>query len=264
MSVGTLVAQSPPADPWTLVPPFPAACYRSEDFSAPADKAHAALEAARARQEEMNAAIEEEYRTLDMSEMAQRMQAFMMKDPERAMAMMQAMNAAGAKASEDIQRGSTTAGRLENELRAHTTKFQAAVEGVRNPIQAQIKTLVDAKALPRHGDVIAFATAAEEAQYLGLVTRLNADYDKICGAWWGPTGAFQGWLRDLRTHIAEDLILGDDQVAAAKAVQFAILETPSAGYRSTAATTGVLEYLRRARAVYELRPHRIEIPKSAR
>jgi hypothetical protein len=62
----------------------------------------------------------------------------------------------------------------------------------------------------------------------------------------------------------ENVITPADQIDAVKAVQFAILETPSAGYRSTEAMEGVREYLRRAQAVYGFRPHRIEVPTSAR
>jgi hypothetical protein len=60
------------------------------------------------------------------------------------------------------------------------------------------------------------------------------------------------------------LIPSDDQVGAAKAMQFALMETPTEGYRSTTAMKHVRDYLRRAREVYELRPGRFPVPKSAR
>ena len=255
-----LLAQTAAPDPWQQVPQLPTTCYQSEDFSAPADKASAALQTAIDRQEAINEGIEKEFREMDMAEMAQRMQAFMQKDPQRAMAMMQAMNSASAEVNSDVQRAASTGGPLEEELKGLTAKFRAAVDGVRNPIQAQIDKLVTAKTLPAHGDAIIFANAADEAQYLGLVARLNTDYDKICGAWWGTTGSFQGWLRKLKAF-QEEFVLSDDQVAASRAMQFAILEGPTGGYRSTQAMTTVQEYLRRARAVYDLRPHRIAVGK---
>lgn len=274
MGSAALVIQTPSAaqtrsaaqtssDPWTQVPAFPTTCYRGEDFSGPADKASADLEAAIARQEATNASIEEEFKKMDMAEMARRMQAFMMKDPQRAAAMMQAQQGAAASAGAGVQRAAANVGKIEEDLKDHTAKFQAAVKGARDPIDAQIKQLAT-KALPAHGDDIRFATAAEEAQYLGLMARLNTDYDKICGAWWGATGTFQGWLRSLKTYTVDNLIPSDDQVGAAKALQFAIMDTPTGGYRSTAAMKHVREYLRRARGVYELRPGRIQVPKSAR
>src|SRR5262245_11380131 len=84
LAVGSaaLLAQAPPADPWTQVPAFPTTCFRTEDFSASADRASAALEAAIARQEKINEGIEQEYKKLDMGEIMKRMQAFMMKDPQ--------------------------------------------------------------------------------------------------------------------------------------------------------------------------------------
>jgi hypothetical protein len=241
LSSGALVAQAPPADPWTLVPPFPTTCFRSEDFSAPADEATSALNAAIERQSTINANIEKEYHEMDMGEMAQRMQAFMLKDPQRAMEMMQAMNATSASVTDKVQQAQAVAPRLEQELKDHAAKFQAAVNSARNPIQAQIDKLVETKNVSASGLSIEFATAADEAQYLGLMNRLNADYEKICTIWWGANGPFQSWLRNFKTHMIENVITPADQIDAVKAVQFAILETPSAGYRSTEAMEGVRE-----------------------
>jgi hypothetical protein len=257
---GALVAQSPTADPWRQVPPLPATCYQSEDFSAPAGKASEALGAAIARQDAINAEIEKEFHEMDMAEMAQRMQAFMLKDPQRAAEVLGAMNTAGAAATETVQRAARESEPLEKELKGLTAKFQAAVDGVRKPIEAQIQQLMT-KTLPAHGDAIYFATPAEEAQYLGLQARLNTDYDKICGAWWGPKGSFQTWLQNYRTYLVDNVIPTEDQVAAAKALQFAIMETPSGGYRSTSAMKGVQEFLVRAGQVYALRPHRLAVGK---
>jgi hypothetical protein len=242
-----------------MVPAFPATCYQSEDFSAPADKAYAALAAAIERQQKINAAIEQEFKEMDMAEMAQRMQAFMMKDPQRAADMLRGQQAVAAAASDKIQRAADTVGPLEAALKNHTAKFQAAVKGVRDPIDAQMKQLTDAKALPAH-EFVVFGTAADEAQYLGLLARLNTDYEKICAAWWGPSGAFQTWLGDLKTYYA-NLILSDEQAAAAMAFKFALLDTPSGGYRTTHAMSHVQQYVRRAREVFELRPQRIAVGK---
>lgn len=265
LAVGStgLWAQTAPADPWTRVPPFPTACYRGEDFSGPADKASAELEAAIARQEAINASIDAEFKKMDSSQIAMRMQAFMMKDPQRAAAIMLGQQALAASARDGVEQASANVGNLEADLKNHTVKFQAAVRGVQDPVHAQIKQLMT-KALPAHADDVRFGTAAEEAQYLGLVARLNTDYDKICGAWWGQTGPFQTWLGSLKSHIVNNLIPSDEQANAAKAMQFAIMDTPTGGYRSTTAMTHVREYLRRARGVYELRPGRIQVPKSAR
>ena len=85
----THVAQSQPGappGPFAKVPPLPTACYlANETFP---DKLAAAREtvlADRTRQQEINDKIEKDYQSLDPMEMTQRMQQWMMENPQEAM-----------------------------------------------------------------------------------------------------------------------------------------------------------------------------------
>ena len=74
--------------PWARVPAFPTGCYQNvapntaDPFYANLEAAKAAVTADRERQVAINAQIEQEFNSIDPMEMAQRMQQWMMSNPQ--------------------------------------------------------------------------------------------------------------------------------------------------------------------------------------
>jgi hypothetical protein len=96
------------AGPWAKVPAFPTGCYQNvapnsaDPFYAALEAAKAAVAADRERQVAINAQIEQDFNNIDPMEKAQRMQQWMMSNPQEAMAFAQAAQAAPAQAEADI------------------------------------------------------------------------------------------------------------------------------------------------------------------
>ena len=97
------------AGPWAKVPAFPTGCFEYVDDNQ-ADPFYAKLEAAETaiksdidRQEAINEKIAEEFRNIDPMEQAQRMQQWMMSNPQEAMAFVQAAQNAPASGQADQQ-----------------------------------------------------------------------------------------------------------------------------------------------------------------
>ena len=72
--------------PFARVPPLSAACYAGDDpFPARLEAAREAVNTEREKQASVNATIEKEFQSLDPMVMSQRMQEWMMSNPQEAM-----------------------------------------------------------------------------------------------------------------------------------------------------------------------------------
>jgi hypothetical protein len=99
------------AGPWAKVPALPTSCFQRAAANQP-DPFYARLEAAKTavaadieKQSAINRKIEEEFNNIDPMEKAQRMQQWMMSNPQEAMAYMQAAQAAPAEARRKVLAG---------------------------------------------------------------------------------------------------------------------------------------------------------------
>jgi hypothetical protein len=246
-----VAAQTTAADPWSRVPPATTNCYVNDGFDDKIDKAVAALDADISRQTELNAKIKEQFQAIDGMEKARRMQAWMMKNPQEAMKMMQGLQTAGATINSQITASSTNGPRLDQEFKDHAANFRAAVDNALKPIEAKMAELTRTKGIQAEGGVT-FAPA-DQAQYAVLIKQKNVAYEKVCGSFFGPTTIFATWLSGYKTHVISDVIAPQETSDAAMVSQMAIMDSPTGGYRSTAKLEGVRDYLRRVRAAYDLR-----------
>jgi hypothetical protein len=257
--------------PWAKVPPLSTLCYQytgevADPFYAQLDSAKAAVSADLEKQNAINAKIAEEYQNIDPMEQAQRMQQWMMSNPQEAMAMMQAAQQAGAAAAEA------------------STDLQAAVqreEAKKAPWNALVKSYEDARIAayaplePRRKALaarvgFAYGTSREEllrpVAFSGEsyspadwtdVESLNAEYDRaygsLCPQWWGASGKFQTYLKQEKDRLINERIPELDKAEAPRLQQYAIMNTPTATYRSTAQLQAVSEYLEVVSNVYALR-----------
>jgi hypothetical protein len=251
-------AQNTTADPWSRVPPAPTSIYLGEDdFEQKVATASEANNADLDRQLRINAEIKKRFDAIDMMEKARLMQAYMMKNPQEAMKTMQAMQSTGEEVRDHYQASAEDTPKLAKDLANHKSNYRATLDKVLKPIQAREEELSKTKTkVIGEGDAIAWVTPADEAQYNALLALEDAEYEKIYHSYFGPNGTFTIWLAEYRNHIARDLIPAGKSMASGLVAQMAIMDTPGAGYRSTAALEGVRDYLGEYGAIYSLRQYR--------
>jgi hypothetical protein len=248
-----MAAQTAAPDPWKRVPASPASCYADDDVYDQVSKATTDIDAEVTRQAKLNADLKEKFEAMDISEKTQRMQAFMMKDPQGAMKMMQAMQGAGNATNSAVAASNADGLRLDGELTQHTANFNAAVDKVVKPLQAKQTEMMRTKTIPRGEAGLAFANAADEEQFVALVQQENTEYEKVCASFFGAKGTFPNWLAGYKTNIVNNVIVAQENLDSTIVAQMAIMGTPTGEYRSTAALEGVRTYLNKIRTVYALR-----------
>ena len=252
--VAVVSAQAAPANAWSMVPAATTSCFAQDGFYEKLDAAHAALQAEMDRQQKVNAAAREKFDAMDMGEKAQRMQAFMMKNPQAAMKMMQNEQAAGASTTAAVQQADASARRLQAELQRNQADFRAAGEAAVKPVQARQKQLIDAKTTKMgEAAVPMFTAAADHAQYVQLIGEENAAYERACAPYFGASGTFQKWLTSYRTEVAEKMVNTGDPGEAAMIMQMAALDLPGGGYKSIEPLKQAQNFLRTMRNVYDVR-----------
>ena len=244
------------ADPWKRVP-VPTSCYVDDGSEAKLYKAKEEIEADKAKQDELNATVKEKFEAMDMREKMSRMQAYMMKDPQAAMKMMQAQQADAASMTSGITAAGEDQEALNKELESHKARFNSAADAVSKPFQAQRDAYIKAKAkTTMEGASFAFGSQADVDGYLALFAQENAAYEKMCEPFFGPNGTFPTWLSAYRTKVTEKQIDAGVKQDATIANQMVIMDTPTGGYRSTAPLKGVRDYMNEVLKVYALRKHK--------
>jgi hypothetical protein len=259
-SIGTatnVFAQTAQADAWKLVPAAPAACFSDDGFEDKVAAAKTAIDADMEKQEKVNAAATERFNNLSGAERAQRMQAFMMKDPQAAMKMLQGEQAAGIALATAVSEADAASQRLEAELPNLHDSFRAAVERAVQPVRARTDALIKAKTvLAGEAQVPMFTTAADHAQYVQLVAEENAAIEQACAPFFGANGSLQKWLASYRTEVTNKLSGGDQPDFMI--IQMAAMDLPGGGYRSTAALMHARNYVQQMSVVYAARPIHVQ------
>jgi len=245
-------AQSAAADPWSRVPSLPTACYYDHADFERFDNAYMALVAETARQKKINDDLQNQLNSMDGMVKAQKMQAFMMKNPQKAMEVMQAMQAGAVTATNTVQTSSTEGPKLDQELEALHVKFRAEITSLIKPIDDRAAAFANAHSKPGEAGYV-FTSKADEAQYHAIVKERNAAYDKVCASWWGANGQVHAWFGRYKTLLVNEA-QGYDANSAAIVTQMQILDAPSGGYRSTYSFEAASRYLERARSIFQNRP----------
>ena len=256
---GRVAAQSTVADPWSGVPALPTSCFRGDDFETTVNAAADRNNAEWTRQADLNARIKARFDSIDPGERMQRLQAYMMKNPQKAMEAMQAMQATGASVTADVTGSQGVVAQLERELTADTANFRVAVARVRDPIHRAIDDLVKAKGQAcGEGECLALP-AADIPRYLALQSQLNTDYEKMCGAWWGPTGTFPTWIRRYKEYLLSGVVAPAQKAVEGTLSVMEMMGVPSAGYGSTGPYDAIRDYLDKVGHIYFQRPYRVEV-----
>jgi hypothetical protein len=252
-------AQAAPPNAWRMLPALPTTCYVDDDFSARLGAAGEALQAEVDRQKQVNDAARERFDNMDMQEKAQRMQAFMMRNPEAAMKMLQTEQAAGTSAQAKSEELTEAGKRLDAELERLQAAFRAAADLAVKPIQARTRQLIDMKTITVGEAAVAmFTSAADHAQYVQLVAEENAAYEKACAPYFGPGGSFHRWVSSYRTEIFDKLVAHEGAGDAMMIVQMQALDLPGGGYRSTYALEQAYNFRTRLHTIWAIRYHKAE------
>ncbi|HUF22072.1 MAG TPA: hypothetical protein VMP00_15125 [Burkholderiales bacterium] len=249
-----VTAQAAPSNPWTMVLAPATTCHPDDDFGERLVAASAAIQAAMQRQETVNAAAKETFDAMDMSEKAQRMQAFMMQNPQEAMKILQAEQAAGTSGQADIAAAGESATRLEAELVQLQASFNSAADQAVKPVQARQNELIKAKTVEVGEVAISmFTNAADHAEYVRLIAEENAAYERACAPYFGANGKFHTWLNSYRTEVIDRMISAAEAGEGALVGQMAAMGLPGGGYRPTTAFQEVDNFILKMSSVYQLR-----------
>jgi hypothetical protein len=247
-----LPAQATANDPWTKVPAAPTTYFRDLDFSRRLGDLAVELQDLRRQQEEINTSITMEYQKLGPMEIVNRMNAFMMKDPQKAMKMMEAQQATATQ----LNPASIDAAKRERnaEFEQLRAAFKAEMEAAAKPYQAEREEVKKTgTVLVLAGADWAFKTKAAETAYNEQIDKENADISARSAAWFGPSGKFTAWLASYRSTVIDPMAKGEEGIDGLKVAQFAMMETPAGAFRSTAQIKAAQSYLEEMRRVYDVR-----------
>ena len=251
------VAAPAPAGPFARIPALSTACYAQGDpFLSRLEAAKEAVAKDREKQEEINARIKADFDKLDPMEMSQRMQQWMMDNPQEATRYMEASQAAGTS----IQTGSS--GLADEEMQFNkgykdlAARYDAAMKQARAPADARMtalnKRLADFGCSFGSGE----CTLPDYAQpELEAVLRMaDAAYQAACPRWWGASGEIPAYLKRHRDWLLTKYIPTYEQIDGLRVQQFAIMNTPAAAYKSTLAYQKADPYMNDIWTLYQMRP----------
>ncbi len=257
--------------PWAKVPAFTTTCFEyvaantADPFYARLDAAKAAISADRDRQDAINAGIEEAFRNIDPMVKAQRMQQWMMANPQEAMAYMQSAQAAPAQAQQELQS-------LDQQRRSRAAAWAALKQSYDHarisayaPIEARRKALAGrigyAYSAAQKDLVEPWVNFYQDPSTSGadwndgeaISAGFDQRYRALCPQWWGANGKFHTYLQGEKQWFMNERTLYLAKFDAPKLQQYAMMNTPAASYRSTAAQQAALEYLDLAYKVFNER-----------
>lgn len=258
------------AGPWARVPASTTLCYQStgsedDPFYAKLEAARAAIQSDKEKQEAINARIEQEFFNIDPMEMASRMQQWMMSNPQEAAKYMQAAQAAPAQAQADIASAAQHQQAQEAAFNALVKSWEDARIQAYAPVEGRRKALAAKMGYAYSADREALAKAyagfysdpstsrADMVEGESINGALDQAYKALCPQWWGANGKAQAYLKTQKDWFVRERIPYLEKSDAAKLQQFAMMSTPAATYRSTAAYQAVDEYLALVRKVYDVR-----------
>lgn len=240
---------------WARVPAFPAGCYSgADDFGARLAGGIEATKADRESHAERKAALQAKLAAIGPMEQAQRMQAYMMKNPADAAAAAQAsQTTSSAAAAAYMQDGGDYY--KAQEFRKFGPNFKEALAAAIAPSEAAIAAHIDAKATwDAHHFFFSFAAPADEARLLALVAEQNAAYERLCGAWLVGNGTIPAWMRTYRGYLTNELVPTLEASDRATMAQIRMILGDEMGeYSSREALDAVLDYLQKASAMNDLR-----------
>jgi len=247
VAASVVMAAAPAApDPWLKVPRPPTACYTSQDKYG--DEIYAAIEALHqeiSRQQEINDQLKAQLDALDPMERTSRMQNYLMQNPQEAAKVMQAVQDQGTAVQGAIQRSSDNEQKLQGELKDIQASYDAELDKLTGPLYANLKAL----GISESGTPQKTVDAG-----IVIVKKINAEYERFCPTWWGPSGPFNEWLKRYKAHLVQDRIPNPDDLEVQKTVQFTIFGIAADGFKTTIPQETVIDYMNQTLKIFNHRP----------
>jgi hypothetical protein len=234
--------------PWAVVPALPGACYTEQDHLS--ETAAAALETLDEDISAQNAINDEisgqvgDMANADPFAMAQRMQDYMMNNPEAATQMLEGLQTTGQTSADLLAGESEWEIERGGELDDLITRYRAAFAEMRAPIDSQIA------ALPTEPtEAGAVFTDEAIAQLPAINRQASAAYERLCAEWWQP-GPFATWLKEYRRYLTDERAPRERDLSDKSKQQFDIQGVDTSGYRSTAEMDAARDYLQKMQRIY--------------
>ena len=241
-------------DPWRRVPAATTSCFSDDGMPGQLHDIRTSIEDDLRKQTELNNALKEKFEKMDMREKMQRMQAYMAKNPQEAMKVMQAQQQAATGMRTDITGADAENTKLmakRDELKA---AFDKATGDATGPVDAKIKEYVGAKTVLVGEIGRGFPTKAGHDGYVALLAQRDAAYEKACTPFFGTAGSYTAWLNEYKTKVAEPMAAATDAQDNIVGQQMVIMQTPAgAGFRPLGPFMSARDYLREAEKVYSVR-----------
>ncbi len=249
-------AQSPGAGPFAKLPALPTACYLANDpFSDQVAAATAATQADIDGQKAVNQQIEDEFNNIDPMVKAQKMQQWMMSNPQEAMKWAQAQQQLGADTQTAAPELNAATMQFEQEKKDLLSGYEAALDQAAAPADAR-KVAMDAKLGPNGcgvGDTECSPEPWVLAEYTAIQKLRDTGYQGVCATYWSATGKVPGYLKRYRDWLTTKWIPSWIKNDEARISQYAIMNTPAASWKSTIPEETALKYLEVARGLYSQR-----------
>jgi hypothetical protein len=244
------VLAGPPAvgkSPWASLPALPTSCYSEQDtFVADAAKMSDALSEDADRQNGINLDLQSQAAEADPAVKQQRIQAIMMKNPQKAMEMLTGVSDP-AKAAQEAAALSASEKRLDKEFEDLVAKYDAAVKTNLDPALAKVIEL--------RGPGGETTQHVNLAEYRPAIQKANAEYERLCASWW-KAGPFHAYLGQYRTFLEKQQAPAQAKEDENKKFQLDLAGVPTATYASTADMRAAREFIDRAKTIFEKRLER--------
>jgi len=237
----TFVITAQADEPWGQVPPLPTSCYSEGDsFETAAISATESLRDQEARQQEVNLAIEEQYREVDIMEKQQRMVAFMMEHPEKAQQYMEAQQQGAQQVQEQTPELVERQQQLDAEMRDLMAAYAGDLQQAMAAVEAQQHALNTTLEQTCNEGLLAKSVALRAEE--------NRVYDGVCANWW-KGGPFHDWLARYKQFQIEQAANWAEFAATSK-LNYEVIGVAADQYRAPEEYKGPIEYLRRAMEIF--------------
>jgi hypothetical protein len=244
-------------DPWSIVPAVPTTCYREQDnFATEVEAAIATLRESSTTQAALSKGISDQLGAaadVDPFALAQRMQEYMMTNPEEGMKMLQSMQTMGQSIGADISQENERRVELTTALDDLRSQYRNEYAAMRAPIDARL-------------DAMLTKIEGHEAYYDEAATKLlpeynrqaSAAYEQLCGKWWQGR-RFAAPLEEYRSFLVDEYTPRLDETSEQTRQQLDIQGIDTSEYRSTASMDAAIEYLEKLQQIYA---ERLEKPSN--
>lgn len=244
-----LAAQTPAANPWQRVPALTTSC-RPDEFPQVVSALHETMKGELATLKDANEKVKDRFNSMDAGERMSRLQAYMMKNPQEAAKVAEAMAGSTRAQATNIMSADADKTAMQEQFKALEKEFRGAMDASTKPFKEKQGQMISAKSQPYAGGY-RFTSKADQDAYMDLLKQEDAAYDKACVPYFGVGGKFPTWLTEYRTKVAAKVAEATDASDSDLITNLKMFDI--SGFRATGQLTAVLDYLEKLGVVYAVR-----------